>query len=678
VALSCAKGVINWAAAEATGSKSVTGLAFQPKAVIFFSALTDTTGAYVQDQDVMLGCATSSSQEWVIHGSSNHQAATTLSARGKSATACIRGQINGATAIDFEADFTSFNSDGFTVNLSNSPSAAVSIHYLAIGGSDVTNAKAGTFTIPTSGSPISVTDPGFQADFALFAHTFADAANLKFTMGAATSSSTDFTSHISDNTGSTTVQAARAQRGGALVSSLTNSVAINFDVAFSAFTATGFDLTISDFPAATETAYYLAIEGGQWAVGLETEGTTAAARDTSLAFDPTGLFLFGGNAINDVSFTASRDPLFSIGASDGTNEGCIWTGNDDGNTESPAAKRHDVTRAFWHADTATVIASPPAATTRNQADATLGTAKFTLTWSNAGASREFIYVAAGSAPAGDVTVTPGAATALAATAAPVLLANVATTPAPAAAATLQPTARSTIATSAALATAGTLTPTNLVTVPTAVSLATAATIAPTVVIGGAGTTVTPGPAIATAATAQPVVLVTRAATVAGSTAATIPGTLLVRVLTTSSIATAATIAPTVSIGGANVTATPGPAIAAASSSSPTVNVVRPTFRAGATADTTQPVLLARVFPTSSVGIATAAGAVFLTVADIVPAELVIVDGAQSEIVSETIAGAIVSVLDATGILVTLSDTAVVDVSAETLTGATVTITDQEH
>jgi hypothetical protein len=63
---------------------------------------------------------------------------------------------------------------------------------------------------------------------------------------------------------------------------------------------------------------------------------------------------------------------------------------------------------------------------------------------------------------------------------------------------------------------------------------------------------------------------------------------------------------------------------------------------------------------------------------IVPAELTIIDGAQSEVSTETLAGAVVSVLDATGIMVTLSDTATVDVSTETLTGATVTITDQEH
>jgi hypothetical protein len=676
MALSCAKGILS-IAAGATGAHSVSGLSFQPKAVIFWGAHTNTTGSYVADHDLMLGCATSSSQEWVIQYSSNNQASNTVGSRGRSTTACIRGQINGASAtIDFEADFTSFNSDGFTVNVSNGPTNALTIHYLALGGSDITNAKAGSFTIPTSGTPFSITDPGFQPDMALFAHSYADAANPKFTIGAATGSSSAFTTHISENSGSATVQAAATQRPNVLSFALTNSVSINADIGFSAFTATGFDLTGIDFPVATETGFYLAIEGGQWAVGRDTEGTASGARDTTLSFTPKGLLLFGSNRANNETFTAAADTTLSIGGSDGTNEGVVWGGNDDGNTDSPAFKRNDVARAFWHATASTTVAGPP--TTNNEADASFASNKFTLTWTQAGSSREFVYIAAGDAAAGDVTVTPGAAFALAATTAPVLLANVATTPAPATAATLQPTALSVVATSAAPATAGTLTPTNLVTVLTAVSLATAATITPTVVIGGAGTTVTPGPAIATAATAQPVVLVTRAATVAGSTAATMPGALLVRVLTTSSTATAATIAPTVSIGGANVTATPGPAIATASSSTPTLVIVRSAPVVTAASATGAPVLLARVFPTSSVGIATAAGAVFSVVADIVPAELTIVDGAQSEVTSQTLAGVTLSVLDLTGILVTLSDTATVDVSTETLTGATVTITDQEH
>ena len=401
MALQFAKGVINWAAAEGTGAKTVTGLAFQPVAVIFFSSLTQTTGSYVVDEDLMLGCATSSSQEWVIHATGNNQVTSTLNARGRSTTACIRGQINGSATIDFEADFTTFTADGFTVNLSNSPTNAIAIHYLAIGGSDITNAKAGTITLTTAAGAQSFTDPGFQPDMVLFGHSWADAVNLKFNIGAATGSGSAFYAMRTDNNGGATVQSARCQRAGALVGAISSSVAINFDFAFTGFTASGFDLSATDAPAGNTDANYLAIKGGQWKCGVDHEGTSAAAKDTALAFTPTGLFLFGQHGAADATYNTSADCNLTLGASDGTNEGCVTNSNKDAHVDSPAYKRHDITRAFWHQTSATstssAIGTPPA--TNNEADASFGANKFTLTWTQAGASREFVYLAGGSAAA---------------------------------------------------------------------------------------------------------------------------------------------------------------------------------------------------------------------------------------------------------------------------------------
>ena len=313
----------------------------------------------------MLGCATSSSQEWVVHSSDNNQATNTATSRGTSTSACIRNAINGVTGgtADFAADFTSMDASGFTLNLSNSPSVAISIHYLAIGGSDITNAKAGSFTIPTSGA-ITITDPGFQPDMVLFGHTWPDGVNSRISIGAATSSAQGG-AFVGGGSGSASVSAGSQQRTDNVLSSAgTGSITQDMLVAFSAFSATGFNLTASDYPGTATTGFYLAIKGGQWQVGADTEGTSAAAKDTSLAFTPTGLFLFGWNKAASATYDVTGDPLLTIGATDGTNEGCIWGGNDDGNTDSPAFKRHDVGRAYWHGDAATVIAGPPTTGTR--------------------------------------------------------------------------------------------------------------------------------------------------------------------------------------------------------------------------------------------------------------------------------------------------------------------------
>lgn len=403
MALSFAKGTLA-IAAGATGSHSVSGLAFQPVAVIFFGASTNTTGSYVADDDVMLGFATSATQEAVICFSDNNQATNTANSRGTSTANSIRNAINGvspATTTDYAADFTSMDATGFTVNVSNGPTNALSIHYLAIGGSDITNAKVGSFSIPTSGA-IATTDPGFQPDLVLFAYTFADGTNGRFSMGAATSAAAQGGIFKGLGTGTATVGCGSQQRTDNILSGAgSSSITQDMLVAFSSMDATGFTLTASDYPAAATTVFYLAIKGGQWAVGSDTEGTSAAAKDTALSFTPTGLMLFGLNRAADSTYNTTADDTLTIGASDGTNEGCIWGGNDDGNTDSPAFKRHDTGRAFWHATAATTTAGPP--TTDNEADCSFGTNKFTLTWTQAGSSRQFIYVAGGSAAAGGAT-----------------------------------------------------------------------------------------------------------------------------------------------------------------------------------------------------------------------------------------------------------------------------------
>jgi hypothetical protein len=660
VALEVAKGTLS-IAAGATGAHSVTGLAFQPKAVIFFGAHTNTTGSYVADHDLMLGCATSSTQEWVIQYSSNNQAANTVGSRGRSTSACIRGQINGASAtIDFEADFTSMNSDGFTVNVSNGPTNALTIHYLALGGTDITNAKAGSFTIPTSGTPFSITDPGFQPDMALFAHSYADAANPKFTIGAATGSSNAFTTHISENSGSATVQAAATQRPNVLTFALTNSVSINADIGFSAFTATGFDLTGVDFPVAAETGFYLAIEGGQWVCGRDTEGTAAAAKDTSLSFTPTGLLLFGSNRANNETFTAAADTTLSIGASDGTNEGTVWGGNDDGNTDSPAFKRNDVARAFWHATASTTVAGPP--TTNNEADCAFATNKFTLTWTQAGASREFVYVAGGSSAGGPIEVDIVAATSTETAQALTVTKPIVKTL----------TAATSTETAQALSVAGPIVKT--LTPATSNEAAQALSVTKTIVKALA-------PAAETDA-AQALVFVkpivktlTPATETDAAQALDVTGPTVINLTPATSTETAQPLTVTKPILKALTPATSSEAAQAVTYTQASSYTLTPATETGlAVALTVTKTIFKTLTPTLETDVA-------LTLTPpptIVPAELTIIDGAQSEVITQTLAGAVVSVLDATGIMVTLSDTATVDVTAETLTGATVTITDQEH
>ena len=244
--------------------------------MLFFAAATNTTGSYVADEDIMFGAATSSTQEWVIHASSNNQATNTVTSRGRSATACIRGMISGAPAtIDFEADFTSMNSDRFTVNVSNGPTNALTIHYLALGGTDITNAKAGRSRSPRPAlwrSRIRV-----PAGRVHFAHNWPDSGSYRFSLGATDGTNAKML-HYGQISGSATVQSSTSKKPGSyFTGSPRRSAPHGHRVRL--LDATGFTLGggTPDYPAAA-TRLLPGDRGGQWAAGVDTEGTSAAAK----------------------------------------------------------------------------------------------------------------------------------------------------------------------------------------------------------------------------------------------------------------------------------------------------------------------------------------------------------------------------------------------------------------
>jgi hypothetical protein len=113
-------------------------------------------------------------QERAVSTAINDNVVTTASQRYRTESKAIVIYNNATTpAIESLADLTTLNSDGFTVTWTTNSANADIIHYIAIGGSGITNAKAGSFSL-TTGTPtytVSTTDPGFQPDFVMLIHT---------------------------------------------------------------------------------------------------------------------------------------------------------------------------------------------------------------------------------------------------------------------------------------------------------------------------------------------------------------------------------------------------------------------------------------------------------------------------------------------------------------------------
>lgn len=386
-----------FAANTTTGNQTVSSITdqdggtFTPKVLILW-ATNLTTNATGDNARFFMGCATSTSERWTVCYADDDNAGTSNSGRSGSSSLVARILATGGPTTDGEADFVSFGSGQFVINWSDAPSSAWLINYMAIGGSDITAQKAGTVSIATTGGSQSFTDPGFLPSFLLTGHELlsplGNSSTAEIGFGAASGASDQAANVLISRDAQGTTLVGQWQKSGRVALGMASDVAADYEAALSTFDANGFTLSVSDLPAATRVLCYLAIQGGQWKVGVDTETATNTTKDTSLTFDPVAVMLSSVGSAANASIDATH-ANFSLGASNETSEASAWYGSQDNQDVSQVSQSTSNTKAIE-------LRNPNGAGLEGSADATTGTAKFTLTWgSTDGTQREFIYVAVG-------------------------------------------------------------------------------------------------------------------------------------------------------------------------------------------------------------------------------------------------------------------------------------------
>jgi hypothetical protein len=394
VALDVKVGTI--AAKTSTGVQAYTGVGFTPKAIMFW-ATSQTAAGYAAVASIMFGCATASSYQWAVAAYADDNAATVNTGGYMATDSCIRILASGAPTMDAAASFTSFDGDGFTLNWSDAAPSAFIIHYLALGGTDITNAKAGSFTSRSGAGAQSVTDPGFTPTFLL------GSSNQNTAVGNRNSSTVGLymasgvsnqrgLGYQSADAGADTV-AASSQRNSQWMVEPSSGGTYNWLADLTGFTATGFDLNFTN-SAGARLKLYLALSGTfkvYVGAGLQKTSTGTEAT-TGVGFTPNAL-LFGswGQAASASVDTSSADNTkVSIGAATATAEGFVWNNDVDGAATSVANMRTVTDKAIGF--------STATSTTDAEADlSSLDSDGFTLDWTTADAvAREFIFTAFGS------------------------------------------------------------------------------------------------------------------------------------------------------------------------------------------------------------------------------------------------------------------------------------------
>lgn len=339
MAMNAKVGTFLWDSATiAGGTIVVTGVGFQPKAVIVFgSGRSDATDAIGRaDAQHSFGFAVSTTGRRTM-GIWSDDANTTTDA--------IRGQHNGALALEVGTgsvitgllDLQAFDVDGFTLVVDDQSVTSRRLSYLALGG-DMTNAAVGDF-IPSSGTGNqAVTGVGFQPSCLVFMSLFRQpmpgvGGNAGLGLGCAVSSTQGWVLAVMSDSNVATSNTHHYAQDAECLAMLLADGSFNVRFTFVSMDTDGF--TVSKVIAPTATNRYvsfLALKGGNYAAGsLLTRTDTNDIAVTGLGFAPSAV-LFGSCASAENTLgTSTAHSQSSIGITTSVTERVTHTHLDEDN-----------------------------------------------------------------------------------------------------------------------------------------------------------------------------------------------------------------------------------------------------------------------------------------------------------------------------------------------------------
>lgn len=387
MALQTKKGTFS--ANTTTGNQTITGVGFTPKALILWTDHQTATGTTSTTAKVNFSVGYT---DGVAQASGGNITDDNTLNRGRawSESACLI-TLNAASPInqDSSASIVSFNADGFTINWGTAPASAILIHYYVLGGSDITNVKVGLFNTDNNGNisfPQAITGVGFQPDLLMFLCT------SQLSAGTNTSDSHFTISAANDASGTGLIYTS----GGTLYARAGGSILATEGLKTATLTSmdsNGFTINWAASPFNLFRVAYLAIKGGKYKVGSDTQATSVTTKATSgFGFQPVGVMLLNPQRTASTSATDEERVGLGTASAVGT-EGTIWKHSPDTNP-ARAASATLTNKIIRTADTQ----ADGSVVQRAEASlASLDSDGFSLSWTTADATaREFFYIGIGS------------------------------------------------------------------------------------------------------------------------------------------------------------------------------------------------------------------------------------------------------------------------------------------
>ncbi len=313
-----------------TGSQAITGVGFTPKILLCWYGGATSDDTWENFCRAGFGAATSPTNRYACGDAAEEDLTTSNTQTTRSALHCISIADPDGT-IEGEADLTSFDADGFTLDWDTANSKAYKIHYLALGGDDeIEAAKILSFVTSTSTGQQSVTGAGFRPDavIAFYNTRISATEDTQHAQGGFGMGLYDGIKHngwqrfLLD--ASATESHARGFDNDGFLEGTTNipsedqaSIGLSFDD--DGFT---FQL-INSSPSPGYRTFALCIKGihistGDWQKPLSSTGNQGV---TGARFQPVAIMSMGVNSLS--ADGVATHGIVSIGCSDGINENAI-------------------------------------------------------------------------------------------------------------------------------------------------------------------------------------------------------------------------------------------------------------------------------------------------------------------------------------------------------------------
>ena len=329
---------------SASGSTNTITTTFQVKALICWSIDSTTNDAYVNTYSQSFGFSDGTTHRCVceqIVDASNPV----------NADAGFRDKVitflSSAAAVRCAASASFGGSTDATVTWDTNDTSTPIIHYIALGDSDITNAKVVEVANPSGTSNFNVTGVGFQGDFIMacgpsFTTAAAPTINIHggFGIGAATTSTDQRAcAHSSEAVTIADTYTMGFTTNKILVTQNGTTGAGHANFGFVGFIADGFTLSHSATQVTNARGAFLVIKGGKYQVGHITGvvagsppvDATAVVTNMGGDFEPAGVFFWGCRRTAVATSTAANNCKFSIGAAENsTAETCTTWSDDDG------------------------------------------------------------------------------------------------------------------------------------------------------------------------------------------------------------------------------------------------------------------------------------------------------------------------------------------------------------